>query len=178
MNKQQASEQLKQLESEVAKLKAIIEAPEPKPAIAVSELSYGDNYFLCRPYGEVTDFNWGGEPFDKRMLSQGKIHLTRESAELEIKYNKLNQELRVAMAADWGDVEVDWGDNDQDKWIIEWYGNKTQCCFSYKDFQKIHFRTKEARDKFYKEHTEEELELLIKGLRYEWLTGRICLSVS
>ena len=164
MNKQQASEQLKQLESEVAKLKAIIEAPDPKSAIVISELSYGDEYFGCTAYDEVSRFVWDGCDLDKRMLSQGKIHLNKESAELEYKYNTLSQELRVAMAADWGDVEVDWGDNDQDKWVIELYGNKTQCCFSYKDFQKIHFRTKEARDKFYKEHTEEELELLIKGL--------------
>jgi len=164
MNKQQASEQLKQLESEVAKLKAIIEAPKPKAAIAVSELSDGDEYFVCGLAGVSDDLPWRHTDMDRFLLSQGKIHLTKESAELEAKYNKLNQELRVAMAEDWGDVEVDWDDNNQVKWRIEWYGVKIECGFSYKEFQKIHFRTKESRDKFYKEHTTEELELLIKGL--------------
>lgn len=164
MNKQQASEQLKQLESEVAKLKAIIEAPEGKAAIAVSELTGGDDYFTCTQHGEAAGYEWCGQSFDKQLLSQGKVHLTKESAELEYKCNKLNQELRVAMAADWGDVEVDWGDLNQDKWCIEWCKRKSSHCRSLTCFQKIHFRTKYARDKFYEEHTKEELELLIKGL--------------
>ena len=163
MNKQQASERLKQLESEVAKLKAIIEAPEGKAAIAVSELSDGDEYFVCTLHGEAAGYEWCDQSFDKRMLSQGKVHLTRESAELEYKYNKLNQELRVAMAADWGDVEVDWEDKRHGKWCIV-YENMTNCARYRNYFQKIHFRTEDARDKFYEEHTEEELELLIKGL--------------
>ena len=163
MNKQQASEQLKQLESEVAKLKAIIEAPEGKAAIAVSELGFGDEYFLCRSYDHIFSFKWKGSGTDKWLLSRGLIHLTKESAELEHRYNKLNQELRVAMTEDWGDVEVDWEDKRQGKWCIE-YGNMTSCARYRYYFQKIHFRTEDARDKFYEEHTEEELELLIKGL--------------
>ena len=101
--------------------------------------------------------------FNADRLAQGRIHLTKKSAELEAKYNKLNQKLRVAMAEDWGNVEVDWGAI-QDKWCIEWHVGEIDCDNHYYTFQKIHFRTKEARDKFYEEHTEEELELLIKGL--------------
>lgn len=60
-----------------------IDVPEP---VRVA-LKRGDIYFVSQltPTRISEEFSWADDPTDKRLLSRGLIHLTREAAELHAK---------------------------------------------------------------------------------------------
>ena len=161
MNKQTAQEQMTALQAEMDKLKAIIDTPEVKTGRVLNgeDLELKAEYWFV--YAEVRRTIMDNDVFDKARIENGMAFHDRGTAEKYLEYLKLEQELRIAQAAD-GCVRLGGKrfttilcDNDP-------LFNFNEVAHSL--YAKISFKTEDARDRFFAVHTREQLILLIRGV--------------
>ena len=163
MNKQEAMQQLKALQAEVEKLKAIIEKPNESEVFQGRYLREGlgiSHWWLSSTCVVVK----AGEPSDIA-TKLGLCFATEQDVRQHREHLRLMQEARVAMAKSWGDVKVDWTNSDQDKYVIDmYYGKPTKEAYTFR-YHPIHFRTAEDREQFFNRYSEEQLKLMIMGVQ-------------
>ena len=161
MNKQTAQEQMTVMQIEMDKLKAIINTPEVKTGRVLNgeDLELKAEYWFV--YAEVRRTIMDNDVFDKARIENGMAFHDRGTAEKYLEYLKLEQELRIAQAAD-GCVRLGGKrfttilcDNDS-------LFNFNEVAHSL--YAKISFKTEDARDRFFAVHTREQLILLIRGV--------------
>jgi hypothetical protein len=155
VNKQTAQEQMKVLQGEMDKLKAIIATPEVKTGRVMS----GDDLRLASTYwcvhGPVSPSKYMQDGIDSGRIDAGLAFHDQQSAQRHLEYLKLEQELRRAQIADGGV-----GMNS----ILLRRNNSIHNELSSAYHEKISFNTKDARDNFRSTHTDAQLTLLIKGV--------------
>ena len=159
MNKQTAQEQMAVMQIEMDKLKAIIDKPEVKTGRVMSadDLERGDLYWCV--YGDTQLRTFTECPVDFRRIDAGLVFHDDTSAERHLEYLKLEQELRIAQAADGGarltGTRFTTKLYDKDILINE---------VAHSQHAKISFNTQKARTDFRDSHTDEQLILLIRGV--------------
>jgi hypothetical protein len=153
MNKQTAQEQMAVMQIEMDKLKAIIDKPEAKTGrvLGLDCLKRNAEYWYV--WNSVERSSMDGDEIDKSRIQAGNAFHDRETAKRHLEYLKLEQELRRAQVADGG----------AGKEVIAIYHYRVKNSTSFL-FHKVSFNTQEARDKFRKAHTDEQLTLLIRGV--------------
>jgi hypothetical protein len=155
MNKKTAQEQMKAMQIEMDKLKAIINTPEVKTGrvLSAGDLELNAEYWFV--YTGVSRTSMDNNDFDKARIKNGKAFHDKETARKYFEYLKLEQELRIAQAADGGEGTHA---------ILLTKGDALQTEPSSNYIEKISFKTEEARDRFFAVHTREQLILLIRGV--------------
>ena len=159
MNKKTAQEQLTALQVEIDKLKVIINTPEVKTGrvLSMGDLELNAKYWVV--YTAITRTTMDNDSFDKARIETGSAFHDKETAERYLTYLKLEQELRIAQAADSG----------------AGLGGKRYTIALYEDgslfnevvhssYAKISFNRQAARSSFRMTHTDEQLKLLIRGV--------------
>jgi hypothetical protein len=155
MNKKTAQEQLSAMQVEMDKLKAIINTPEVKTGRVMSadDLERGDLYWCV--YGDTQLRTFTECAVDFRRIDAGLVFHDDTSAEKYLEYLKLEQELRIAQAAD--------GKGEGKSVICFRYGGVV-CDDRIVSHHKISFNNRNTRNKFRATHTDEQLTLLIRGV--------------
>jgi hypothetical protein len=159
--KEQAQKQYTIVQAELARLKDIIDTPEPVvPKVGrvlnSEDLDSGNPYFIVLSKVYRAIFN-GGD-FDVHRINVGIAFHDLASANKQTEYLKLEQELRRAQAA-----QVDLPYPDDTKFYL-YSGIKDLNTGQGTVCHKIRFNTREARDTFKAGYTDEQLLLLIKGV--------------
>ena len=163
MNKKTAQEQMTALQVEMDKLKAIIDKPEVKAGrvLSLDDLELKAEYWFT---GGVADrgasrTSMDNDVFDKASISTGSAFHDKESAWQYVEYLKLEQELRVAQAAD-GGVRLT-----GKRFTTILYDNDVLINeVAHSQYAKISFNSQTARASFRTTHTDEQLILLIRGV--------------
>jgi hypothetical protein len=155
MNKKTAQEQLSAMQVEMDKLKVIINTLEVKTGrvMRVEDLEMGVNYWSVADRTSTSFYM--RDKIDIRRIETGSAFYDKETAEKHLEYLKLEQELRIAQAADGGA-----GIN---AILLTKSGslkNDPSTCYH----EKISFKTHTARNAFRTAHTDEQLKLLIRGV--------------
>ena len=155
MNKQTAQEQMAVMQIEMDKLKAIIDKPEVKTGrvLSVGDLELNAKYWFV--YTGVSRTSMDNNVFDRARIETGSAFHDKESAEKYLEYLKLEQELWIAQAAD---------DGAGTHVILLTTRGVLKTERSPEYIEKISFKTKDARDRFFAVHTREQLILLIRGV--------------
>jgi hypothetical protein len=124
----------------------------------IGRIALNESEAVCCIYG----YGYGGvHPLaDVQYLNKGNAFTTYEAAERQGWINIQRQKARVAMAADWGDVERDWDDRDQCKYVID-CENKRLNAFCAWHF--LAFRTTGAREAFTNNYSEQEIIMIARG---------------
>jgi hypothetical protein len=155
VNKQTAQEQMKVLQREMDKLKAIIATPEVKTGRVMSgdDLRLGSTYWYT--YGRTSSSSYLRDRVDSGRIDAGSAFHDEQSAQRHLEYLKLEQELRRAQIADGGKgIHT----------ILLRRNNSIGNEIGSVYHEKISFNTVEARDTFRSTHTDAQLTLLIKGV--------------
>ena len=155
MNKKTAQEQLSAMQVEMDKLKAIINTPEVKTGrvLSVEDLKMGVNYWSVADRTSTSFYM--RDKIDIRRIETGSAFYDKETAEKHLEYLKLEQELRIAQAAD--------GKGEGKSVICFRYGGVV-CDDHIVSHHKISFNNRNTRNKFRATHTDEQLTLLIRGV--------------
>lgn len=163
MNKQEAAKQLEALQAEVEKLKAIIEKPDEPEVFHGRYLreGLGISHWWLNVSGEHTYIKQTSD----KTSELGLCFASEEAAKQYREHLRLMQEARVAMAKSWGDVKVDWTDDDQKKHVITIFAGKPTTETHLLRYHPIHFRTAEDREQFFNRYSEDELKLMIMGVQ-------------
>lgn len=159
MNKEQALQRLSAIEKEAAELKKLIEAKDVPDVFQGRLLKATDTTcFRVSDYGniEIT-------LSDDDSVKLGTAFATREAAEQYAKHLRLMQEVRIAMAQDWGDVKCDWSATPV-KWVIRKFMDSIQPDTISWGYFPVAFRTEKACRDFFNKYTQEELKLMIMGV--------------
>jgi hypothetical protein len=155
VNKQTAQEQMKVLQGEMDKLKAIIATPEVKTGRVMSgdDLRLGSTYWCT--HGPIAPSSYMQDSIDSRRIDAGLAFHDEQSAQRHLEYLKLEQKLRRAQIADGGEGAY--------ILVLSNSGliHKQSDLINY---HKICFKSCNARDAFRTAHTVEQLTLLIKGV--------------
>jgi hypothetical protein len=159
VNKQTAQEQMKVLQGEMDKLKAIIATPEVKTGRVMSgdDLRLGSTYWCT--HGPIAPSSYMQDSIDSRRIDAGLAFHDEQSAQRHLEYLKLEQKLRRAQIAG-GGVRMTGR-----RYTISLYNDSE--VFNEvinSEYGKISFITKDARDNFRSTHTDAQLTLLIKGV--------------
>ena len=83
----------------------------------VSELKEGDTYFMLHATGDVLSYIFDNSDIDLNWLSQGRTAWDKAALERQAKLNELNTRARAASAKA---GVIDWRDNIQLKYFVQW----------------------------------------------------------
>ena len=174
INKTQAKEQLAALEVEVAKLRAIIDAPKPRTGMIpdIDDIEVGTEYWVVsddRVHGsEITGSAGNYHKVDVNRIAQGSAFYDKESANLELRRRKLHVLAKQAERDAWlasGD-ELRLGDGSQGKYSADWDYEDSGIYHDYWNYvQTSHynFPTKESCKAFFNSLSLEDAKILLTG---------------
>ena len=124
-------------------MKLIKKSNKPKRKIWKPE--YNEFYFYISKYGAVGNSIWENDHVDNGCCGIGNCFKTEEEAEFALEKAKVETELR-RFAEENNEYEIDWTDEDQEKWAMcysYYYGNVyfiDACSYKRND---IYFTSKE-----------------------------------
>lgn len=90
--------------------------------------SKGDRYWYISDIGLICITTNHGKGSDKYIISRGNCYRTKEEATAALNLDNLNIEIRQALVAANDGWEADYEDEDQKKWVIEYYNHKHNIC--------------------------------------------------
>jgi len=99
--------------------KLIPEKPEPKTVSRGQFVpNYGGFYYCINAFGDVIRMFWNNDAFDNGCLEIGNCYRTKQKALDFIRHAKIRVKLQKIADDAWGDVAIDWSDEDQGKWSL------------------------------------------------------------
>lgn len=96
-------------------MKLIKKSNKPKSKILKPE--YNEIYFYISEYGAVRNSIWENDHIDNGCYGIGNCFKTEEEAEFALEKAKVETELR-RFAEENNEYEIDWTDEDQEKWCM------------------------------------------------------------
>lgn len=134
------------------------EVVEEKNKIKVWEPSLGDLYYYINSNGDIKFSYYNTRSIDKRCI--GNFFKTDEEADHMVEKLKVIKELRD-FALEHNDEEIDWVDNEQDKWEISYKDSNVEpICNNYYRAQafNIYFASKEIAQEAIKKIGEDRIK--------------------
>lgn len=177
MDKQTAQQTLDQLQKSIAdaqrqakELQAIIDKPDVTSVYQgrITTLDISTKAFTIENLS-VTDCTVSTPTVNSPngiRIAHGIVFNTKDEAKDYLKYLKLRQKARVAMAEAWGDQVPSWDVFTSPKFCVVYNGEKAVCRVETygNTYMPIHFPSREGASNFLNSLTKEEAELLIKGM--------------
>ena len=122
MNKQETQKQYDEVQAELVKLKAIIDASDK----AESWPQEGDAVYILYPDGVIVPAPFDGSNSQLHALAMGALYRTEEEAEAARDKQLATVRVQNKLKELQGDEELDWSDLGQEKHYI-FYDHITQC---------------------------------------------------
>ena len=148
-NKEELLNKLKQLEedfnTQVADIKKQIKECDKK---VFEPIKLGEEYYSISTNGEIDQYNFCNDNFDKEIIDFGNYFKTQEEAERKYFEIRLHRQLEL-FALENNDIEIDWNIHSE-KYVIN-YGKKMGLfiieVYDLKDFGQVYFTSKEIAEK-------------------------------